>query len=68
MLSLSLDPLYMATAGRNHPSGDLADCSSLLSIIRSFDSVLAAYEGFCNLKQVGDLLPGLTIWYRPACR
>ncbi|CAA6663852.1 unnamed protein product [Spirodela intermedia] len=31
---------------------DLADCSSLISIIRSFDSVLAAYEGFCNLKQI----------------
>ncbi|KAL2339730.1 hypothetical protein Fmac_007670 [Flemingia macrophylla] len=26
--------------------------SSLLSLVKAFDSVLAAYEGFCNLKQV----------------
>uniref|UniRef100_A0A5B6YIL7 Protein kinase domain-containing protein n=1 Tax=Davidia involucrata TaxID=16924 RepID=A0A5B6YIL7_DAVIN len=26
--------------------------STLLSLIKTFDSVLAAYEGFCNLKQV----------------
>uniref|UniRef100_A0A5B6Z7E8 RING-type E3 ubiquitin transferase n=1 Tax=Davidia involucrata TaxID=16924 RepID=A0A5B6Z7E8_DAVIN len=26
--------------------------SSLLSIVKAFDSVLAVYEGFCNLKQV----------------
>ncbi|KAF8011114.1 hypothetical protein BT93_J1662 [Corymbia citriodora subsp. variegata] len=26
--------------------------SSLLSLVRAFDSVLAVYEGFCNLKQV----------------
>lgn len=26
--------------------------SSLLSLVKSFDSVLAVYEGFCNLKQV----------------
>ncbi|GMP26640.1 hypothetical protein CsSME_00003001 [Camellia sinensis var. sinensis] len=26
--------------------------STLLSLVRTFDSVLAAYEGFCNLKQV----------------
>ncbi|KAI8015414.1 Proline-rich receptor-like protein kinase PERK1 [Camellia lanceoleosa] len=26
--------------------------SSLLSLIKAFDSVLAVYEGFCNLKQV----------------
>ncbi|PWA47320.1 hypothetical protein CTI12_AA496410 [Artemisia annua] len=26
--------------------------SSLLSLVNSFDSVLAVYEGFCNLKQV----------------
>lgn len=25
---------------------------SLLSLVNSFDSVLAVYEGFCNLKQV----------------
>jgi hypothetical protein len=27
--------------------------SSLLSLVKAFDFVLAAYEGFCNLKQVG---------------
>lgn len=26
--------------------------SSLLSLVKAFDSVLAVYEGFCNLKQV----------------
>ncbi|CAB4308315.1 unnamed protein product [Prunus armeniaca] len=26
--------------------------SSLLSLVKTFDSVLSAYEGFCNLKQV----------------
>ncbi|CAA3030467.1 probable receptor-like serine threonine- kinase At5g57670 [Olea europaea subsp. europaea] len=26
--------------------------ASLLSLVKTFDSVLAAYEGFCNLKQV----------------
>ncbi|KAK6140402.1 hypothetical protein DH2020_025859 [Rehmannia glutinosa] len=29
-----------------------AEKSSLLSLVKTFDSVLAAYEGFCNLKQV----------------
>ncbi|PIN16878.1 Serine/threonine protein kinase [Handroanthus impetiginosus] len=28
------------------------DQSTLLSLVKAFDSVLAAYEGFCNLKQV----------------
>lgn len=28
------------------------DKSSMLSLMKNFDSVLAAYEGFCNLKQV----------------
>ncbi|XP_039117115.1 probable receptor-like serine/threonine-protein kinase At5g57670 [Dioscorea cayenensis subsp. rotundata] len=27
-------------------------CSSLISLVKSFDSVLAVYEGFCNLKQI----------------
>ncbi|CAL9764292.1 unnamed protein product [Musa acuminata subsp. burmannicoides] len=27
-------------------------CSSLLSIVKAFDAMLAVYEGFCNLKQV----------------
>ena len=27
-------------------------CSSLLSLVKAFDSVLAVYDGFCNLKQV----------------
>lgn len=26
--------------------------SSLLSLVKTFDSILAVYEGFCNLKQV----------------
>ena len=26
--------------------------SSFLSLVKAFDSVLAVYEGFCNLKQV----------------
>lgn len=26
--------------------------SSLLSLVKAFDSVLNVYEGFCNLKQV----------------
>ncbi|KAK4414520.1 Proline-rich receptor-like protein kinase PERK9 [Sesamum alatum] len=29
-----------------------ADKSALLSLVKTFDSVLAAYEGFCNLKEV----------------
>ncbi|XP_073155161.1 protein kinase STUNTED-like isoform X2 [Henckelia pumila] len=29
-----------------------ADKTSLISLVKTFDSVLAAYEGFCNLKQV----------------
>ncbi|CAH9085286.1 unnamed protein product [Cuscuta epithymum] len=29
------------------------DESELLSLVKTFDSVLAAFEGFCNLKQVG---------------
>ncbi|KAL3622584.1 hypothetical protein CASFOL_033995 [Castilleja foliolosa] len=28
------------------------DKSSLISLVKNFDSVLAAYEGFCSLKQV----------------
>lgn len=27
--------------------------SYLLSLVKAFDSVLAVYEGFCNLRQVG---------------
>ncbi|CAL9096307.1 unnamed protein product [Musa acuminata var. zebrina] len=27
-------------------------CSSLLSIVKAFEAMLAVYEGFCNLKQV----------------
>lgn len=29
--------------------------SSLLSLVKAFDSVLAVYEGFCNLKQVSKV-------------
>ncbi|MQM04165.1 hypothetical protein Taro_036958 [Colocasia esculenta] len=32
--------------GTNFPS-----CSSLISLVKSFDSGLSVYEGFCNLKQ-----------------
>ncbi|KAL0349389.1 UNVERIFIED_CONTAM: putative protein kinase [Sesamum angustifolium] len=35
-----------------HVLDPTADKSSLLSLVKTFDSVLAAYEGFCNLKQV----------------
>jgi len=31
--------------------------SSLLSLVKAFDSVLNVYEGFCNLKQVQFLIP-----------
>ncbi|PWA47496.1 serine/threonine/dual specificity protein kinase, catalytic domain-containing protein [Artemisia annua] len=31
---------------------DLDGKSSLLSLVKAFDSILAVYEGFCNLKQV----------------
>ena len=27
----------------------------MLSLVKAFDSVLAVYEGFCNLKQVQHL-------------
>ncbi|XP_054807929.1 protein kinase STUNTED-like isoform X2 [Prosopis cineraria] len=30
-----------------------AGTGSLISLVNTFDSVLAVYEGFCNLKQVG---------------
>ena len=30
--------------------------ASLLSLVKTFDSVLAVYEGFCNLKQVSTTL------------
>lgn len=29
--------------------------SSLFSLVKAFDSVLAVYDGFCNLKQVESL-------------
>lgn len=28
------------------------DQSSLISLVKTFDSMLSAYEGFCNLRQV----------------
>lgn len=31
---------------------DRADNSSLISLVKDFDSVLQVYEGFCRLKQV----------------
>jgi hypothetical protein len=30
----------------------MAGTASLLSLVKTFDSLLAVYEGFCNLKQV----------------
>lgn len=32
--------------------GDRQGKSSLISLVKTFDSVLSVYEGFCNLKQV----------------
>ncbi|KAK9292146.1 hypothetical protein L1049_020105 [Liquidambar formosana] len=29
--------------------------SSLLSLVKTFDSMLAVYEGFCNLKQATEI-------------
>ncbi|MQL92137.1 hypothetical protein Taro_024762 [Colocasia esculenta] len=37
--------------GMNFPS-----CPSLISLVKSFDSGLVVYEGFCNLKQVQHIL------------
>ncbi|XP_019458709.1 PREDICTED: probable receptor-like serine/threonine-protein kinase At5g57670 [Lupinus angustifolius] len=34
-------------------TGTEDDTASLLSIVKTFDSVLTAYKGFCNLKQIG---------------
>ncbi|KAK7311509.1 hypothetical protein RJT34_09705 [Clitoria ternatea] len=36
----------------NHDVVNADEKSSLLSLVKAFDSVLAIYEGFCNLKQV----------------
>nr|VDD02326.1 unnamed protein product [Brassica rapa] len=33
-------------------SNEIVENSSLLSLVKTFDSVLDVYEGFCNLKQV----------------
>lgn len=32
--------------------GFAEETSCLLSLVKTFDSVLSAYEGFCSLKQV----------------
>nr|XP_043640065.1 probable receptor-like serine/threonine-protein kinase At5g57670 [Erigeron canadensis] len=45
----SLVALHILT---NNEIMDRDGKSSLLSLVNSFDSVLAVYEGFCNLKQV----------------
>ena len=40
--------------------------SSLLSLVKAFDTVLAVYEGFCNLKQVlfsSHFSPVFTLFY-----
>ncbi|KAK6939930.1 Protein kinase domain [Dillenia turbinata] len=36
----------------NNETVDPKGKSSLFAVVKAFDSVLAAYEGFCNLKQV----------------
>ncbi|CAJ1974284.1 unnamed protein product [Sphenostylis stenocarpa] len=36
----------------NHETVNGDDKSSLLSLVKAFDSVLTVYEGFCNLKQI----------------
>uniref|UniRef100_A0A1D1XSR4 Receptor-like cytosolic serine/threonine-protein kinase RBK2 n=1 Tax=Anthurium amnicola TaxID=1678845 RepID=A0A1D1XSR4_9ARAE len=41
-----------AAADCSDADGNPASSSSLVSLIKSFDSVLAVYEGFCNLKQI----------------
>ncbi|KAL8555309.1 hypothetical protein ACS0TY_003207 [Phlomoides rotata] len=35
-----------------HVIGPNADKTNVLSLVKTFDSVLSAYEGFCSLKQV----------------
>nr|GMC82305.1 probable receptor-like serine/threonine-protein kinase At5g57670 [Ipomoea batatas] len=35
-----------------HVLNPISDKSEMLSLVKTFDSMVAAYEGFCNLKQV----------------
>ncbi|CAA7396752.1 unnamed protein product [Spirodela intermedia] len=37
---------------RSNREGNYGSCSSLFSLVKSFESILAVYEGFCNLKQI----------------
>nr|XP_010930690.1 probable receptor-like serine/threonine-protein kinase At5g57670 [Elaeis guineensis] len=47
---LALHILGSPAADVSDPDGNSP--SSLLSLVKAFDSVLAVYEGFCNLKQI----------------
>lgn len=54
VLSLSISIAFVETVVLNIECECLCveGTSSLLSLVKTFDSVLAVYEGFCNLKQV----------------
>ncbi|KAG1369949.1 Proline-rich receptor-like protein kinase PERK8 [Cocos nucifera] len=47
---LALHVLPSPAADVSDPDGNSP--ASLLSLVKAFDSVLAVYEGFCNLKQI----------------
>ncbi|MCL7050440.1 hypothetical protein MKW94_021703, partial [Papaver nudicaule] len=44
--------LHVLDHNHNTEIADPNGTSSLLSMVKAFDSVLSVYEGFCNLKQV----------------
>ena len=46
----------LVDTGRSDRRGKMGSCSSIISLVNSFQSVLAVYEGFCNLKQVFFIL------------
>ncbi|MQL72745.1 hypothetical protein Taro_005145 [Colocasia esculenta] len=52
VVALHVLPGSASAPRRTDSDGKTASCLSLISLIRSFDSVLAAYEGFCSLKQI----------------
>lgn len=41
---------------------------SILSLVKTFDSVLAVYEGFCNLKQVKKFNGLVIVLFSQSCR
>uniref|UniRef100_A0A1D1Y0E5 Putative receptor-like serine/threonine-protein kinase At5g57670 n=1 Tax=Anthurium amnicola TaxID=1678845 RepID=A0A1D1Y0E5_9ARAE len=49
---VALHVLLPTSSDRTGGAGNPPSCSSVISLIKSFDSVLAAYEGFCNLKKI----------------